>query len=45
MGVAEHRLSHTLPEQLKGQLLTFEQLETELEGSLDEGTDEEVGST
>jgi len=45
MGVAEHRLSHTLPEQLKGQLPTIEQLETELEGSLDEGKNEEVGST
>jgi predicted nuclease of restriction endonuclease-like (RecB) superfamily len=45
MGVAEHRLSHPLPEQLKGQLPTIEQLETELEGSLDEGKDEEVGSS
>lgn len=45
MGVAEHRLSHTLPEQLKGQLPTIEQLETELEGSFDGRKDEEVGST
>jgi predicted nuclease of restriction endonuclease-like (RecB) superfamily len=37
MGVAEHRLSQILPEQLQGQLPTIEQLETELESSLDGG--------
>jgi predicted nuclease of restriction endonuclease-like (RecB) superfamily len=36
IGVAEHRLCHTLPEQLKGQLPTIEQLESELKGSLDD---------
>ncbi len=32
IGVAEHRLSNTLPEQLKGRLPTIEQLESELTG-------------
>ncbi len=37
MGVAEHRLSQVLPEQLHGQLPTIEQLEAELEGARDIG--------
>lgn len=37
MGIAEHQLTEALPETLKGQLPTIEELESELKDSLEEG--------
>jgi predicted nuclease of restriction endonuclease-like (RecB) superfamily len=41
MGITGHRMGRGLPEQLEGQLPTVDELESELESSLDDGMEEE----